>query len=79
MPLLSCLVIFAPFASSFPFSDSHQINTASQKRLLNLQEFQAKKLMDKFGVRTQKWIIGSSKVDVERSVKENLSPLFSND
>jgi len=35
-----------------------------QKRFLNLQEYQSKGLMDKFGVRTQKWIVANSATQV---------------
>jgi len=43
-----------------------------QKRMLNLQEYQSKKLMDKFGVRTQKWVIATTKADAEKAVSSNL-------
>lgn len=44
-----------------------------QKRFLNLQEYQSKKLMDQFGVRTQKWVIATTKAEAEKAVSANLS------
>jgi succinyl-CoA synthetase beta subunit len=43
-----------------------------QKRHLNLQEYQSKKLMDQFGVRTQKWVIAANKTEAEKAVISNL-------
>jgi len=40
-----------------------------QKRFLNLQEFQSKGLMDKFGVKTQKWIVATSQKEVVKGTK----------
>jgi len=43
-------------------------SNVAQVRCLNLQEFQSKGLMDKYGVRTQKWIVASTVEEaVERS------------
>lgn len=46
---------------------------AVQKRCLNLQEFQSKGLMDKYGVRTQKWIVASTVEEAVERSKANLS------
>eukprot|EP01127_Copromyxa_protea_P014595 TRINITY_DN40_c0_g1_i1.p1 TRINITY_DN40_c0_g1~~TRINITY_DN40_c0_g1_i1.p1 ORF type:complete len:398 (-),score=109.63 TRINITY_DN40_c0_g1_i1:42-1235(-) len=46
--------------------------TGVQVRCLNLQEFQSKGLMDKFGVRTQKWIIASTVEEAVELSKANL-------
>lgn len=40
-----------------------------QQRFLNLQEFQSKGLMDKYGVKTQKWIVANSPKDVVKGTK----------
>lgn len=48
------------------------MQTQMQKRLLNLQEYQSKKLMDQFGVRTQKWIIANTKNEAEKAVTASL-------
>jgi len=56
-----------------------QRSVQMQKRFLNLQEFQSKKLMDKFGVRTQKWIVATTKAEAEKAVTANLSAPFSID
>jgi len=47
--------------------------SVSQRRQLNLQEFQSKKLMDQFGVRTQKWIVATNKAEAEAKAKAQLN------
>jgi succinyl-CoA synthetase beta subunit len=34
-----------------------------------LQEFQSKGLMDKYGVKTQKWVVGNNPADVIKAAK----------
>ncbi len=43
-----------------------------QVRHLNLQEFSSKSLMDKFGVRTQKWRLATTGDEAEKAAKELL-------
>jgi len=43
------------------------------KRCLNLQEFQSKGLMDKYGVRTQKWIVANTVEDAVKKTKSELN------
>jgi len=45
----------------------------SNKRFLNLQEYQSKQLMDNFGVRTQKWILAKSSKEGETLAAQNLN------
>uniref|UniRef100_A0A6B2L5E8 Succinate--CoA ligase [GDP-forming] subunit beta, mitochondrial n=1 Tax=Arcella intermedia TaxID=1963864 RepID=A0A6B2L5E8_9EUKA len=43
-----------------------------QKRYLNLHEYQSKKLMDSFGVATQKWVLAHSPQEGVREARKNL-------
>eukprot|EP01116_Phalansterium_solitarium_P024608 TRINITY_DN9056_c0_g1_i1.p2 TRINITY_DN9056_c0_g1~~TRINITY_DN9056_c0_g1_i1.p2 ORF type:complete len:423 (-),score=190.81 TRINITY_DN9056_c0_g1_i1:410-1678(-) len=39
-------------------------------RLLNIHEYQSKELMDKYGVNTQKWRVGTTPEEIEKGAKE---------
>eukprot|EP01126_Amoeba_proteus_P009922 TRINITY_DN1379_c0_g1_i1.p1 TRINITY_DN1379_c0_g1~~TRINITY_DN1379_c0_g1_i1.p1 ORF type:complete len:417 (+),score=94.79 TRINITY_DN1379_c0_g1_i1:72-1322(+) len=58
--------------SSRLLSTSRSFQSSVQKRNLNLQEFQSKGLMDKYGVRTQKWIVAQSADEITRKAATNL-------
>jgi len=45
---------------------------SQQKRNLNLHEYQSKKLMDKFGVRTQKWVLATNGQEGEKEAAKHL-------
>jgi len=60
------------FALTKKLSNLKTVARTKQVRNLNLQEFQSKSLCDKFGLRTQKWVVATNGKDGQDLAKKHL-------